>query len=103
MCSVGLIEIIAGIQIVLAADLKSSLFIPGSDLQDFTFDLSLSISPTFDCNPESRFFGICLLPLLLLSKARLVLESAEAGHAAIDRPTEGWSKAERRWGRNTKI
>ena len=30
MFSVGLIEIIAGIQIVLAADLKPNLFIPGS-------------------------------------------------------------------------
>ena len=40
MCSVGLIEIIAGIQLVLAAGLKPNLFIPGSDLQDFTIDFS---------------------------------------------------------------
>ena len=38
--NVGLIEIIAGIQIVLAADLKPNLFIPGSDLRNFTTDFS---------------------------------------------------------------
>ena len=38
----------AGIQIVLAADLKLNLSIPGSDLQDFTIDLPWSISPHFD-------------------------------------------------------
>ena len=61
MCSVGLIEIIAGIQIVLAAGLKPNLSIPGSDLQDFTIDFSWSIfndlkfifDLPFDCNPES--------------------------------------------------
>ena len=58
MCSVGLIEIIAGIQIVLAAGLKPNLSIPGSDLQDFTIGFSWSILEfifdlPFDCNPES--------------------------------------------------
>ena len=42
-----LTNIIAGIQIVLAADLKPNLFIPGSDLRDFTIDFSWSIFPTF--------------------------------------------------------
>ena len=46
--NVGLIEIIAGIQIVLAADLKPNLFIPGSDpIQDFTIDFPWSIFHTF--------------------------------------------------------
>ena len=44
---IDLIEKIAGIQIVLAADLKLNLFIPGSDLQDFMIDFPWSIFPTF--------------------------------------------------------
>ena len=45
--SVGFIEIIAGIQIVMAADLKPNSFIPGSDHQGFTNVFSWSIFSTF--------------------------------------------------------
>ena len=70
MCSVGLIEIIAGIQIVLAADLKPNLFVPGSDFQDFTMDFPWSIFPTF--RPLALRFGLDLglifhlIPILIL-------------------------------------
>ena len=72
MCEVwlGLIEIIAGIQIVLAADLKPNLFVPGSDFQDFTMDFPWSIFPTF--RPLALRFGLDLglifhlIPILIL-------------------------------------
>ena len=51
--SVGLIEIIARIKIVLAADLRPILFIPGSDFQDFTID-NLSASSFASVFPENE-------------------------------------------------